>query len=109
MKYTRRISWSAFAAVALLLMLVCGIVFAAPQTAVAEETAAQANELKEMGDYSSYTDNILPEKMDEDDIEQYVPAELFNSGGPYVHYGKEYGFVIYEEARVKYVNLFTAH
>ena len=38
MKYTRRISWSAFAAVALLLMLVCGIVFAAPQTTVAEET-----------------------------------------------------------------------
>lgn len=107
MKYTRRISWSAFAAVALLLMLACGIVFAAPQTAVAEETAAQANELKEMGDYSNYTDNILPEKINEDEIEQYVPAELFNSGGPYVYYGKEYGFVIYEEASVNYVNLFT--
>ncbi len=58
------------------------------------------------GDYSSYTDKVLPSTLSKDNIAQYVPVDKFNTNGTTVFNGRNYGFVIYSNARTNHVLIF---
>lgn len=57
-------------------------------------------------DYSSYTDQTLPEKIDKNNIAQYVPVNKFNSGETIVYNGRNYGFVLVCQSGTNFVLLF---
>ena len=56
--------------------------------------------------YSSYTNQELPDNIDKNNIAQYVPVDKFNSGEIIVYNGRNYGFIIVCQVGTNYVLLF---
>lgn len=57
-------------------------------------------------DYSVYTDKVLPDKIDKDNLKNYVPIDKFNTNGTTVYNGRNYGFIIYSNSGTNHVLLF---
>lgn len=76
---------------------------------ISSETVADSNSvdiLSATEDYSIYTDQILPDKIDKNNISQYVPVNKFNNGETIVYNGRNYGFILFSQAGTNYVLLF---
>ncbi|MDE7191877.1 MAG: hypothetical protein K2O35_05380 [Clostridia bacterium] len=57
-------------------------------------------------DFSSYTDQQLPDKIDRNNIKQYVPTERFNTDRYIIYNGRNYGFIIFNDAKTNHVLIF---
>ena len=106
----RSITTSLVAVIAILAIVLC-LVIGMTYTAECSETqisddAGIVTTSNTYEDFSSYTDQELPDKIDRSNIKQYVPVDKFNKNGTTVYNGRNYGFVIYSSANTNHVLLF---
>ena len=93
---------------AIVLCLALGVTYTTAECSEAQvsdntgiTTLANNNE-----DFSSYTDQQLPDKIDKDNISKYIPVDKFNKNGTTIFNGRNYGFVIYSDTKTNHVLLF---
>ncbi|MCM1295571.1 MAG: hypothetical protein NC311_08510 [Muribaculaceae bacterium] len=111
MHNTRRsITTNLLAIISILAIVLC-LILGVTRTAECSETqviedAGIATAADTYEDFSSYTDQELPDKIDRNNIKQYVPIDKFNIDGTTVYNGRNYGFVIYSKTKTNHVLLF---
>lgn len=111
MRSKRRSVTSDFLAIVVVLAIALCLILGITRTASCSETQVGDDaEIVTMAntyeDFSSYTDQQLPSKIDKNNILQYVPISRFNKNGTTVYNGRNYGFVIYSNAGTNHVLLF---
>ncbi len=112
MHYERKnLTTTLVATVLLLAMVLCFALSVTYATADSNEPAAIADAgiattALSDGDYSSYTDKELPDTISRSNIAQYVPTEKFNTDRYLIYNGRNYGFIIFNDARTNHVLLF---
>ena len=106
-KYARKYL---FAIAILLIVILACVVLTYPKVAECSEEVV-SNDLNllansDVDDYSVYTDQFLPDKIDRSNIKQYVPTDKFNTDRYIIYNGRNYGFIIFNDARTNHVLLF---
>ncbi len=97
-------------AIAILIVAILTVALISPNVAEGSEeiVGADLNLLSNNGveDYSNLTNQVLPDKIDKNNIADYVPVDKFNKNGTTVYNGRNYGFIIYSNAKTNHVLLF---
>ena len=106
----KSITTNLIAVIVLLVISLC-LVFGATYTAeCSEEQISNNAEIvttsNSYEDFSSYTNQELPDKIDRNNIKQYVPIDKFNKNGTTIYNGRNYGFIIYSNSNTNHVLLF---
>ncbi|MDE5911614.1 MAG: hypothetical protein K2H24_04700, partial [Clostridia bacterium] len=106
----KSITTNLIAVIVLLVISLC-LVFGATYTAeCSEEQISNNAEIvttsNSYEDFSSYTNQELPDKIDRNNIKQYVPISKFNTNTTTIYNGRNYGFVIFSDAGTNHVLLF---
>ncbi len=97
-------------AIAILIVAILTVALISPNVAEGSEeiVGADLNLLSNNGaeDYSNLTNQVLPDKIDKNNIADYVPVDKFNKNGTTVYNGRNYGFIIYSNSKTNHVLLF---